>query len=825
MRHLYQFLSDGINTKIPHTTTSHYQCNRGEEAEQCVQVMLSGNKITITTRQPPSFLETIDSMTLGENMKILRVHKPDGNIDSEDGYSVGEDNITIFRDRAIIIVKGESLKNYTISGKDRVYVSGNNYVSSNNLVVGHSIANTVKDGGELHIHGGGEGRETVIKGGGYEIVEASNEEQGFSRETVIHVGGEQRVENGGLVDKVQIHGGVQRVFGAGVVWGEGISSKAYNTVIDGENGRVGQQIVYNDGEAWYTQVRERGIQIVGKEEAADRGGYVIDTTISGGGKQYVLNGGTAFNVTLNENAIQGISAGGYVLNLMINDQASSLIQAGAILEGKTIVNGFGKVYLNAGDNQHKTTLEEVILNGKDAKLYFVATERGEGKSSLIKNLSGDGSVIFTSIGSIPYDSQLHIEDLSGNLNFIFNTAMVDNHDHYLSIDNGAGHHTISVADSGVEIKNPFSQRRNLIIDKRKAAYFTLIDLSGRMIDAVDGGAYVYGLKERTDENGRIWYLAAELVQQPNHKGSAFVTSPSTDAVLSMAVVPGLVFNNELHNLRSGRGILDRNRKNTALWTYAIKGQERIATGHTHFKLDQTGIMLGVDRLSELTNGEFYLGGFGGYDKARIAHKRGGVSNMDVYSMGAYATYFDNRGWYLDGVLKYNHYQNNLKAVSTNGLGFQGDYKQWAIGTLFEAGYRFQMNRDTWAQPYGQLTWSQVEGQKVKLSNDMIGNGDAFISLRNEFGLSVGHEFDLGRDASLMTYVTAAWLHEYIDTNRTTINKQHQFTTDLSGNAGKIGIGLNSSISNNLTFYGEAHYLKGQKREHSLQGNLGIRYRF
>ncbi|MCZ2203778.1 BafA family autotransporter [Bartonella sp. A05] len=322
----------------------------------------------------------------------------------------------------------------------------------------------------------------------------------------------------------------------------------------------------------------------------------------------------------------------------------------------------------------------------------------------------------------------------------------------------------------------------------------------------------------------------ELQNQNQHLNqkpliSAFVTSPSTDAVLSMAVVPGLVFNNELHSLRSGRGILDRNRKNTALWTYAIKGQERIATGHTHFKLDQTGVMLGVDRLSELTNGAFYLGGFGGYDKARIAHKRGGVSNMDVYSMGVYATYFDNRGWYLDGVLKYNHYQNNLKAVSTNGLGFQGDYKQWAIGTLFEAGYRFQMNRDTWAQPYGQLTWSQVEGKKIKLSNGMTGDIVKSNSLRSEIGLSVGHEFNLDSNASLMTYVTAAWLHQYIDSNHTTINKWHQFTTDLSDNAGKIGIGLKGSISDNLTFYGEAYYLKGQKREHSLQGNLGIRYRF
>ncbi|MGF7156708.1 BafA family autotransporter [Bartonella heixiaziensis] len=307
--------------------------------------------------------------------------------------------------------------------------------------------------------------------------------------------------------------------------------------------------------------------------------------------------------------------------------------------------------------------------------------------------------------------------------------------------------------------------------------------------------------------------------------SHFLTTPSTDAVLSLSVAPQLVFHNELQTVRAGRGILDRNKKNAALWTYAIKSKENIATGHTDFKLEQTGITLGISGLSELMSGEFYIGGFGSYDQAHVAHARGGVSGINTYSIGAYATYFDHSGVYLDGVLKYNHYQNNLKAVSTNGIDIEGKYNQWALGASFEAGYCFEVTQSGWMQPYAQFTWLQAAGKEIKLSNKMIGNISPSISLRSEVGLSLGYEFGSEMYASSQAYITASWIRESKDNNYTTINKLHKFTTDLSGNAGKLGVGLSSLVSEKLKLYAEAHYIKGSKVKQSLQGILGVRYSF
>uniref|UniRef100_UPI00047DE96B autotransporter outer membrane beta-barrel domain-containing protein n=1 Tax=Bartonella elizabethae TaxID=807 RepID=UPI00047DE96B len=218
-------------------------------------------------------------------------------------------------------------------------------------------------------------------------------------------------------------------------------------------------------------------------------------------------------------------------------------------------------------------------------------------------------------------------------------------------------------------------------------------------------------------------------------------------------------------------------------------------------------------------------GFGSYDHARIAHARGGTSGINSYGIGAYVTYLDHSGWYLDALLKYNHYQNTLKAVSTNGLGIEGSYKQWAVGTSFEAGYRLQTSKSSWLQPYGQFTWLQVEGKEIKLSNDMRGDMRPFTSLRSEVGLSLGYEFGSGMASSSQAYITAAWLRENKDENQTVINERHAFTSDLSGNAGKLGIGLSSFVSEKLKLYGEAHYVKGRKTKQSLQGIIGVRYHF
>nr|WP_256478123.1 BafA family autotransporter [Bartonella sp. B1099] len=804
-----------------------------------------------------------------------------------------------------------------------------------------SINATVEGSGRLYVEAGGFVKNTTIENGGSEIIG----EQGISESTIIYEGGQQKVEGGGTALRAEIYGGEQLVFGEGYVNGGIEGSSVYNTTVYGQGDTLGQQNVYDDGMAVGTKVMSGGIQTLSKwfpydnNFAEKAGGLAINTEVFAGGVQRVLAGGEANTVTLHRHAAQEVHVGGIVKNLIIKEGANSWVFAGAMLGGEITVQDLGQLHLDAGDDSQQTKAENINLNGEEAQLYSIAREFDD-KSTHIQQLSGVGKVIFTSSEDDLYYSKLYVDDLSGSLHFDFNVSLAEGKGDYLFIENGSGFHTISVFDSGIEIVDPSSTELDLILDQSGGASFTLQSFSGAKIGMVDGGTYTYGLKHKIIENEeeKVWYLSAvymdnaprgqrrrsrsarhlsqnqpasslstltntqehaiklprqrenrrnsnsksstsvssivsnlgsqmikgalpsgshllsadkqqmavsessqyladQMILRPSNQkqsstqlgetlsGSQFLTTPSTDAVLSMSVAPAMVFHNEMQSVRAGRGILGHSKKNTALWSYAIKSKESIATEHIDFKLDQTGIVLGINGLSEWENGGFYIGGFGSYDHVRVAHARGGTSGINSYGIGAYVSYLDHRGWYLDVLLKYNHYQNTLKAVSTNGLGIEGSYRQWAIGSSFEAGYRLQMSKSSWLQPYGQFTWLQVEGKEIKLSNGMTGNMHPFTSLRSEIGLSLGYEFGSGVASSSQAYITAAWMRENKDDNQTVINERHAFTSDLSGNAGKLGIGLSSFVSEKLKLYGEAHYVKGRKTKQSLQGILGVRYSF
>ncbi|WP_144752084.1 BafA family autotransporter [Bartonella saheliensis] len=808
----------------------HNQYNEDMKTGRCI--LGASNDFIVRTQNELGFLKKSSNFTLVKGARIFASQQElDGNHRDNVGDNGQEQKTTFLKKPELIFIKdGARLENYVLDHEGKAYISNDGEIDS----PGRSIDNTVKNGAELYVYAGGLSENSKIEHGGIENVQALKGKQGFSKNAVVKEGGQQSVGNGGKVEETKIYGGEQLVFGEGDVGGEIKGSSAYHTIIYGQEETLGQQKVYDGGKVWNTKVMRGGVQEVGtKSEDAKNGGFAFDTEVFAGGKQRILKGGQAIGVTLNESAIQEIYTDGSVKNLTMNDETKSWVHAGAILEGKTQVNHSGQLHLYAGNEQHRTTVEDILLNGKETKLYSL-TDESDGKSSLIQKLSGEGSVIFAFTGSDPYYSQLHVNNLSGNLHFAFNTTIAQNRGDYLFVEKGAGNHTISVADSGVEITDPFSHKRDLITDQSGGAHFTLTDLKGENINAIDGGTYMYGLKERKDENGKVWFLSADRLSGPGNSipdptdpfiPGGTLTTPSTDAVLTLSVVPGLIFNNELQIIRNGRKIWNRNRNDIELWTYGIKSRERIATGHTHFKLGQTGLVFGADQLNELSHGELYIGGFGSYDQARVSHARGGGSDLSSYSIGTYATYFDHRGWYMDGVLKYNYYQDNLKAISTNGLSIQSHYNQWAIGGSFEIGCYFEPAQNTWMQPYIKLTGLQVEGKKIKLSNGMIGDLSPLISFRSEVGLTAGHEFFVNSETSLTAYIMAAWLRENINNNHATINNQHKFITDLSGSAGKLGIGLNSLVNDNLTFYAEAYYLKGHKIKNALQGILGLRYSF
>lgn len=654
------------------------------------------------------------------------------------------------------------------------------YEGSKLSVLGYFKDSTVHSGAEVWI-----GKTTQIYSDGYLATVPA-----LGSNIKIETGGLIRVLDGGTLENSFLNGGMVYISNTGKVNDPGKSIN--NTVNQG-----GKLYVYQGGKSEGSIINQGGIEYV--STIGKSVGAIINS-----GAQIIYNMGIAEDVTINS---------GY-----------SWAQANGKVLGQTNINNDGKLYLDAAYGTTGAYAESVNLNDKKSSLVVMA---GLNDTDYVQvdHLSGNGQVWFQTskdqhTGETVF-SNLNIKDLSGNQHFHFNTSIADGRGDYLTIQNGTGQHKVSVADSGAEITNPLDKNLDLITDVSKGADFELASISGLNINAVDGGTYLYELKNRDDANGQIWYLTSKLDDHGNE-----ITTPGVDAVLSVSSAALFAFNNELNNLRFRKGTLKDNEGAAGIWTRATGTKNNVSTGLTHFELEQWGTEFGIDRQVEINkDAKAFVGGFASYGNADIKHARGGTSNLDSYSVGLYGTYFHNNGLYVDGTLKYNRFSNDLSARSTNGQSISGDFNQNVWGGAVESGFNTRFKNDMWVEPFIRLSYVQAQAKTVTLNNEMKADISSQKSLASEVGIHLGKDFIVSNNSQISPYIKAAWGHEFIDNNDVFINDINKFETNFSGDVMKYGLGLNVQVNKTLSAFSEMNYAKGSKVETPMHANLGIRYNF
>ncbi len=56
--------------------------------------------------------------------------------------------------------------------------------------------------------------------------------------------------------------------------------------------------------------------------------------------------------------------------------------------------------------------------------------------------------------------------------------------------------------------------------------------------------------------------------------------------------------------------------------------------------------------------------------------------------------YDTHGYYIDGVLKFNHFKNELRTHMSDGTMVSGDYHQNGFGGSLEVGKYFSLNENS-----------------------------------------------------------------------------------------------------------------------------------
>lgn len=766
---------------------------------------------------------------------------------------------------------GGSATGTTINDNGRQFVSGganaeNTTINADGkqyLYGGNATNTTVNNGGRQYVSSGGSATNTTVYSGGRQHVYID----GNVTETTIASGGMLQVEAGGSASKVtQDSGGAVVTNTSAALGGTNdkgtfsiaggsaanmlLENAGYLTVFDGH--QASGTTVGSDGTL---DVRSGGV-LLGTTTLTDKGTLVGDV-VTNEGNLYFLNnsaatftgtlagtgtltqegGSTHFSGRLSQDGGIALQSGGAMTMDALQAKANVTTQSGTTL---TLDNGTILTGNVAGDS---TGTGDMTVKG--ASVWHL-----DGDSTVGALTLDNGTVDFrpsttTRLTPVFRAVSLALDTLSGNGTFRMNTDIASHTGDMLKVTgNASGNFVLDIKNTGRE---PVSAGAPLQVVQTGGgdAAFTL---NGGKVDA---GTWEYGLsKENTN-----WYLKAGTpppVTPPTNpdagnpgagnpgagnpdagnpgagtsSSSVRRTTKSADAVLGMATAPAYVFNSELQNLRFRHGDFMQNTGSPGgVWGRYTGSDNRISGGASSgYTLMQNGFETGADKVFDLGDSTLAVGAFFSYSDNNIRHARGGKSKVDSTGGGLYATWFDNDGYYVDGVLKYNRFNNELRTWMSDGTAVKGDYSQNGFGGSLEAGKTFSLNEKAWAQPYVRTTAFRADEKDISLNNGMKASIGATKSLQAEAGVNLGMTLDVG-GKEVKPYLSAAVSHEFSDNNKVRINDSYDFRNDISGTTGKYGLGVSAQLTPNAGVWAEARYENGKHTESPVTGSVGFRFNF
>ncbi|HFV4017643.1 TPA: autotransporter outer membrane beta-barrel domain-containing protein [Escherichia coli] len=752
---------------------------------------------------------------------------------------------------------------------------GYQYVSSG----GSATSTTINRGGYQYVFSGGSATSTTINSGGNQNVFSG----GSATSTTINSGGFQNVYSGGSATSTTINsGGYQNVHVNGNVTKTTITDGG---ILQVDVGGSASQVTQNSGGAIVANTSAVLSGTNGKGTFSIAGGSAVNMLLENGGLLTVLGGHDASDTTVGSDGTLSVQGGGvlrgtttltdkgtlvgdvvtnegnlYFLNNSAATFAGTLTGTGTLTQegGNTRFSGLlsqdGGITLQSGAamtmdalqaNANVTTQSGTTLtldNGSILTGSVTGDNTGAGdmtvKGASVWHLGGDSTVGALTLDNGTVDFRpsattrltqafrpvsLVSESLSGNGTFRMNTDIASHTGDMLNVTgNASGNFVLDIRNTGLEPVSAGTPLQVVHTGSGDAAF----SLNGGKVDA---GTWEYYLnKENTD-----WYLKADSSQPgtdnpgtDNPVPPVRHTTKSADAVLDMATAPVYVFNSELQSLRFRHGdVMQNTRSPGGVWGRYTGSDTRINGGAgSGYSLTQSGMETGGDTVFDLNDSRLAVGAFVSCTDNSISHNRGGSSTVGSTGGGLYATWFNNDGYYVDGVVKVNRFRNELRTWMSDGTAVKGDYHQNGFGGSLEAGRTFSLNENTWIQPYLRSTAFRAESKDISLDNGMKAKAGTTKSLQGEVGVNLGMNLDVAGTV-VRPYLTTAVSHEFSDNNKVRINDSYNFTNDISGTTGKYGAGVSAQLTANAGVWAEASYQNGENTESPVTGSVGFRINF
>ncbi|MCE5979897.1 autotransporter outer membrane beta-barrel domain-containing protein [Pseudomonas sp. JR33AA] len=464
----------------------------------------------------------------------------------------------------------------------------------------------------------------------------------------------------------------------------------------------------------------------------------------------------------------------------------------------------GDVRVEAGSTASLTLDSQASLTGR---LQNVAglTLNNQARWNMVEDsqvgsLALNGGVV--NFGEPGQYQRLTLGTLAGNGTFVMDADFSTGASDFLEVGNATGSHSLLVSSSGAD---PLTENQiHLVHAAAGDASFSLLN------GAVDLGAFSYDLVRQ----GGDWYL----------DGSRKIISPGTASALALFNTAPTVWYGELTTLRSRMGELRLDDRKSGAWVRAYGNKYNVSdSAGSPYSQVQRGFSIGADAPLPVGDGQWLVGVMAGHSSSDLDLVRGSSAEVKSYYLGLYATWLDAQsGYYFDGVVKANRFDNSAKVELSDGKRSKGDFDNLGVGASAEFGRNIDLGRGYFIEPYTQWSMVSIQGKDYRLDNGLQARGDDTRSVLGKAGATLGRTLQVGNGQQVQPYVRFAYAHEFIRSNEVKVN-DHRFDNDLSGSRAEMGMGVAISLNERMQLHADFDYSNGEKIEQPWGANVGLHY--
>lgn len=373
------------------------------------------------------------------------------------------------------------------------------------------------------------------------------------------------------------------------------------------------------------------------------------------------------------------------------------------------------------------------------------------------------------------------------------------------------------ADGGVNVDS-FSVDKTTV---RLTADGAANDAAGGDVDKLfsiqkDGDTANYDADIAFDEGLVMGELTGKVVNgQVDEKTLTVKKNTVQNAMLDlMSKTPVTITRTLTNDVRKRLGDIRSAQGTHGVWARYDGGKFSADDG---FENDFNTIQVGYDTL--LTADAPRLGVAFSYTKGDTEFGRGD-SDLDAYSLAAYATKLYDNGMFVDVIGRVATINNDM---TVDGR-IDAETDNLVLSLSGEYGWRFSVTDMLYVEPQAELTYTYVDSDSFKLDTAKY-EMDSTDSLVARIGLATGFKCpaDMGD-----VYVRVSGVHEFLGDSE--VSASNEILRNVLKSEGEdtwveFNLGANFNINKSTYIYADVERTEGAKLEEDWRANVGVRYSF